>query len=114
MNQLKTVLVIDDEVPILDLVASILNEAGYQVVTAGDGEEGLARVENVRPDVVLSDVMMPRMDGREICSRLRSSPSFRNIPIVLMSAGHSRVSLDGCEYDAFLRKPFGVDELLAT
>jgi CheY-like chemotaxis protein len=114
MIEMATVLVIDDETSIAETVRAVLEDEGYVVQVARNGREGLARLEDARPDLVLSDVMMPELDGRELCRIMRADPAYRAIPIVLMSAT-SEASVRGrCAYTAFLGKPFDMDALLAV
>ena len=101
-----TILVVDDEPAIAEMLQDILEYEGYQVVTAGNGHEGLACVAKVRPQLVLSDVMMPGLDGSAFCRALQADPSCRSIPVVLMSAAAAPEAQDGCTYAAFVRKPF--------
>ena len=110
----KTILVVDDELPVVDIVEAILEYAGYQVLTAGDGREALACLDKHKVDLVLSDMMMPVMDGRELCKRIEAHPEHRAIPIVLMSATHSAARLDGCKHAAFVQKPFDTTGLLTA
>lgn len=109
---MQTILVVEDELPIAEIIIAILGYAGYKVVVVGNGQEALACLEGVRPDLILSDIMMPVMDGRELCKRLQAHPAHSSIPLVLMSAAHNPNNLDGCKHAAFLRKPFIVEELL--
>jgi CheY-like chemotaxis protein len=108
----QTILVVDDEQPVVVVVAGVLEYAGYQVLTAGNGKEALAYLEKGKVDLVLSDMMMPVMDGTELCRRIAADAAFSSIPFVLMSATHTVARLDGCKYAAFLKKPFDVQELL--
>ena len=101
-----TILVVDDEPAIAEMLQDLLEYEGYQVVTAGNGHDGLAWVAQVRPQLVLSDVMMPGLDGRAFCRALHADPSTRAIPVVLMSAAAAPEAQEGCPYAAFLRKPF--------
>jgi CheY-like chemotaxis protein len=110
---MPTILVVDDEIIILEMLQDVLEEEGYQVVTAGDGHAGLARLAEAQPHLVLSDVMMPGMDGRELCLQLHSDPRYRSIPIVLMSAALPPRRND-YRYAAFIPKPFDLDFLMAT
>ena len=107
---MKTILVVEDEEAIASLVATVLEEEGYRVVTAANGREGLARLAESRPDLVLCDVMMPILDGREMYRAMRDDPAYRSIPVVLMSAG-GESSVRGADA-AFLAKPFDLDTLL--
>jgi two-component system alkaline phosphatase synthesis response regulator PhoP len=110
----KTILIVEDEQAIAEMLAAILAEVDYRVVLAGDGQEALSRLETTSPDLILSDIMMPIMDGRTLCRRLRAHPTYRSIPIVLMSAAYDSVSRSDGSPTAFLRKPFGLQELLTT
>src|SRR5260221_14336123 len=90
----KRVLVVDDEVVIADAIAAVLQDEGYEVVVAANGQEGLARAREARPDVILADVMMPVMDGEEMVRRLRAEAATATVPVIVMSAVyHSREQL---------------------
>src|ERR1043165_3808789 len=80
-----SVLVVDDLVANLDLLTAILSAQGYHVLRAGDGEEAVEIVKRENPDLVLSDVRMPKCDGFDLCRALKSSPETRLTPIVLMT-----------------------------
>ena len=109
---MKTVLVIDDEPVIRDLVADVLRDEGYTVITANDGHEGLDRLTRERPDLVLMDVMMPGLDGREAYLAMRSRPDLPQVPVVMMSAAVRPEGLDA-SIAGYLPKPFDLDDLLA-
>ena len=111
-NNSKTVLVVDDELSIVEIAATVLEDEGYKVLTAADGKEALACLAKNKVDLVLSDMMMPVMDGRELCKRIVADASQSTIPFVLMSATHSTAQLDGCKHAAFLGKPFDIRKLL--
>ena len=111
---MPTILVVEDELPISDIIISILSIADYRVVVARNGQEALVCLEGERPDLILSDIMMPVMDGRDLCKKLHAHPEHSSIPVVLMSAAYTSINLDGCKHSAFLKKPFAVDELLST
>jgi two-component system, OmpR family, alkaline phosphatase synthesis response regulator PhoP len=108
------ILVIDDELSIVEMLSAFLEEEGLQVMTAYNGQEGLERLANARPAVVVSDVMMPVLDGWELCRRMQADPRYQSIPVVLMSAVGTAASLDQCRYAALVRKPFELDEMLQT
>jgi CheY-like chemotaxis protein len=109
----KTLLVVDDEEGILEALSDALSDEGYRVLIARNGKDGLKRVSETLPDLILLDYMMPVMDGRELLKVLRAEPTYRHIPVVMMSA-MPRSSLPAdCEPTAFLRKPFNLDTLLA-
>jgi DNA-binding response OmpR family regulator len=111
----RTILVVDDDPVIQKLLAVNFEMEGYRVVTAGDGVEGLERVASDHPDLVLLDVMMPRMDGLEVARRLKSDPVTAAIPILLLSAkAQSADVLGGLDAgaDDYVTKPFDPLELL--
>jgi len=109
-----TVLVIDDQADSLEAVASALGPLGYRVLTAAEGRTGLAVATTQQPDVVLLDVLMPEMDGYEVCRRLKLNEETRLIPVVFLTGFDSREArLRGLELGAtdFLTKPFDLVEL---
>ena len=111
------VLVIDDDPDKLILLQFALTRAGYDVRTAADGEEGLAAVSSFDPDLIVSDIMMPRMNGYELARRIRENPQTRFIPIILQTAAGSRAEDQrlGSEVGAlgFITDPTDLDLLLA-
>ena len=86
MPKVSRILVIDDDEWILRMVTTVLRSERYEVITAGDGEEGLATAQSSRPDLVLLDVMMPKMDGFEACRRLKADEQTRHIPVLMVTA----------------------------
>jgi two-component system phosphate regulon response regulator PhoB len=112
----KTVLVIDDEPELVRLLDYNLTRAGYLALTARDGEKGLAAARQHRPDLVLLDVMMPGLDGWEVCKRLRADPATASVPLLMLTAkaeeGDRVLGLE-LGADDYVVKPFGVKELLA-
>ena len=110
---MRTVLVVDDEFGTVEVLVAALEDAGFRVLTAPNGRRALERLEENKPDLVISDFMMPLMDGAAMVVAMRANPSFRDIPVVMMSAAPEaalRKHLDG--YVAFLRKPFRIPSLL--
>lgn len=107
----KTILIVDDESNMRFLLRMILEGAGYEVVEAAHGAAALARVAESSPDLIVTDLMMPVMNGRELIERLRGDPQTAEIPIVVVSA-NPRTTLDAV--DAVLAKPFDPDELIET
>ena len=113
----KRVLVVDDEPEIRLLVERALASRGFQVESAGDGEEGLRKIGALLPDLVLLDAMLPKMHGFEVCRRSRSDPRTRQVPIIVMTAIYRgwRFAQDAREtYGAedYMEKPFRLDDLL--
>ena len=109
----EKILVVDDDTNICELLRLYLTKEGYQVTTANDGEEGLDKFNQVKPDMVLLDVMMPKMDGLEVCRRIRK---LGNTPVMMLTAKGSEydkvVGLD-MGADDYMTKPFGMMELIA-
>src|SRR5947209_10977521 len=108
-----TIVTADDDPQLLRLVARNLQLEDYEVLTASDGKQALEQVENHAPDLVLLDVMMPKMDGFTVCQRIRE---FSNVPIIIITArGQDQDKVRGLDMgaDDYLTKPFSVDELLA-
>ena len=110
------VLIVEDEPDIRELVVHHLKREGYQVSAAASGEEALRQVQAVPPDLVLLDLMMPAMDGLEVCRRLRQDPVTASLPIVMLTAKGDEVDrVLGLELgaDDYVVKPFSPKELLA-
>lgn len=102
----EKILVVDDDVNICELLRLYLTKEGYQVTIANDGEEGLEKFNQVKPDMVLLDVMMPRMDGLEVCRRIRK---LGNTPVMMLTAkGETFDKVLGLELgaDDYMVKPF--------
>ena len=112
---MPTVLIVDDEISILEVLEDVLLEAGYVVVTALNGREGLERLAETRPDLILLDLMMPVLDGPGMLRAMAEDAGYRVIPVVMMSSlpeASVATTVDG--YAAFLRKPFRIAALEQT
>lgn len=113
----KKVLIVDDERNIVTALEFLLQKNGYEVRVAATGEEALAQLEAFRPDLVLLDVMMPKVSGYEVCQRMRSRPEWRGIKIVMLSAKGREVEVSkgmSLGADLYVTKPFSNTELVAT
>ncbi|AFM42625.1 response regulator with CheY-like receiver domain and winged-helix DNA-binding domain [Desulfosporosinus acidiphilus SJ4] len=113
---MATILVVDDEEPIQELLRFNLEKEGYQVRVAKDGPEALANLEKEQPDLLVLDVMLPGMDGLEVCRRLRLNPKYQQLPIIMLTAkGEEIDKVLGLELgaDDYMTKPFSPRELLA-
>lgn len=109
------VLIVEDEPHIVLSLEFLLQREGYETTAAADGEEGLALVRSVRPDVVLLDIMMPRRNGYDVCRAIKADPELRGIPVIMLSAKAQEVEvLKGLELGAtaYIAKPFGNAEVL--
>lgn len=111
---MATVLLVDDDSAILVLLSELLEDEGYRVVTACDGQEALACVAAEQPDLILSDVMMPVLDGGSMCRALRADLRWHTLPVVLMSAAALPAEYADAGHTAFLGKPIDLDLLVAT
>lgn len=111
--QNKTILVVDDEKPIADILEFNLKKEGFIVHCAYDGEEALEKVEELKPDLMLLDIMLPKRDGMEVCREVRKKYDF---PIIMLTAKDSEIDkVLGLELgaDDYVTKPFGTRELIA-
>jgi two-component system alkaline phosphatase synthesis response regulator PhoP/two-component system response regulator VicR len=112
----KTILACDDEKHIVRLIQVNLERAGYTVLTAHDGKEGLEKVRSEKPDLVVLDVMMPMMDGFEVLRNLKGDPATRDIPVIMLTAKAQDADVfRGWQsgVDCYLTKPFNPMELLS-
>ena len=110
----KRILIVDDTRDILLVVARRLKSWGYEALTAESGEEGLKIIEEQKPDLVLLDIMMPRMKGRDVCARLRANPKTAHVAVIFLTAlglaDHIKAGLD-IGADDYIVKPFEPEEL---
>jgi CheY-like chemotaxis protein len=102
----KLLLIVDDEVDITDTLSMLLRPHRYEVMTASNGLEALVLMRKRIPDLVISDCMMPVMNGLELCTRIRRNPTLRHVPIILSSGAPEHHNLTGIEFNLFLKKPF--------
>lgn len=113
MNERARILVVDDEPQLIRVLRTGLKSRGYDVRGASDGESGLETFNEWHPDLVISDLAMPNVDGLEFCRRLRA---ISQVPIIVLSAkGEEKTKVEALDIgaDDFVTKPFGIDELLA-
>lgn len=113
---MKRILVVDDEQNVLNTICKELKGAGYEVITAGDGESALTAARSQKPDLILMDLMLPKMDGWRVCQELKRDPQYQAIPIVMFSGlidkDYERQATE--VGDAFLAKPVDFKKLLPT
>lgn len=113
----KRILVVDDEINIVMVLEARLTGSGYEVITASDGQEGLQKARAEKPDLIILDVMLPKIDGYKVCRMLKSDEVYRGIPIILLSARTQESDKEiGWQQgaDRYLTKPFRPEELLQT
>ena len=109
----KTILIVDDEPPIIDILMYNLKKEGYRIIEAGDGITAIDMALEYRPDLILLDIMLPRLDGLSVCKRIKNS---LNVPIIMLTARDTEIDkILGLELgaDDYITKPFSVRELVA-
>ncbi len=109
------ILVIDDEAEITEIIETFLKDAGYQVLVENSSVMGIERAKSFRPDLILLDIMMPFMDGYEVCDELKKNKETENIPVIFLTGKDAR-SDEGKSFkvggDMFIKKPFNCERLL--
>lgn len=110
-----TILAVDDEQDILDMLVLLLESEGYRVLTANGGQKAIELLGSERPDLVLLDIMMPEVDGHQVCRRVRADASLASVPVLMLTAKNdidniARAVDEGA--DGFIAKPFDVDQFL--
>ncbi|MGQ9654896.1 MAG: response regulator, partial [Thermodesulfobacteriota bacterium] len=111
----KKILVVEDEEDLLDLIDYNLRQAGFRVLRAADGQEGLRLAQREKPDLVILDLMLPKMDGKEVCRRIRQGEQTRLVPVVMVTAKSEEIDrIIGFEIgaDDYVTKPFSMRELV--
>lgn len=118
MQENKKIVIVDDEPDIILTVKAMLQTKGYEILSAGDGKAGLDLINQVKPDLIILDLMMPVMSGLEVCKILHNDPVLNSIPIIVMSAIGSKSGKSeefwklGLKSDDFISKPFDPLNLL--
>jgi two-component system, OmpR family, response regulator VicR len=118
MGEKKRVVCIEDEPEIIDLIRLILGRKGFELTGATGGLEGLVTIRQVKPDLVLLDLMMPDMDGWEVYQQMKADPELRHIPVIVVTAKAQSIDkilgLHIAKVDDYVTKPFGPQELLQS
>ena len=112
----KKVLIVDDEQNIAISVEYLMRREGFDVSVAKDGEEGLAMIRSTKPDLVLLDVMMPKMDGFQVCSEVRADASLAGVRIIMLTAKGREAEVEkglSLGADAYIPKPFSTSDLVS-
>jgi DNA-binding response OmpR family regulator len=115
MSQSASVLIVDDEPNILLSLQFLMKKAGYNVRTASNGEEALAEIARAKPDVVLLDVMMPKLDGFTVCQRIRATPEWQEVRVIMLTARGRNVEREkgiALGADDYITKPFSTKEAI--
>lgn len=111
---MKTIFVVDDEFDLTGTLRSILEGEGYSTESCSNGRVALDRLRTLKPDLLLMDVMLPLLSGLEVLRTMKETPGLEGIPVILMSSVPPGVNQKDYRWDAFLRKPFGLEDLLRT
>jgi DNA-binding response OmpR family regulator len=112
----KKILIVDDEVNIVISMEFLIKQVGYDLEIAKDGEEALEKVASFAPDLILLDVMMPKINGFEVCRRIRHNPDWQDIKIIMLTAKGREVEVTkgmALGADSYIIKPFSTKELMA-
>lgn len=112
---MSKILIAEDERDIRELIAFTLRFAGFEVFTTTNGEEALNILDQVQPDLVLLDIRMPRVNGYQVCQKIKTNPETQHIPVVFLSAkGQESEVLEGYSVgaDEYIVKPFSPDQLI--
>ncbi len=112
----RKILIVDDEQNIAISVEFLMKREGFEVTVARDGEEGLQRIRNDRPDLVLLDVMMPKLNGFQVCEAVRADPELANVRIVMLTAKGREAEINkgmSLGADAYIPKPFATSDLVS-
>ncbi len=116
MAEKLRILLVDDEPSIVKMVGKRLEVEGFDVRIAMDGQEALQKTQTEHPDLIILDLMLPKLDGYEVCMRLKQDPQYRQIPIMMFTAKAQerdrQIGL-GCGADAYLCKPFKSKDMLS-
>jgi DNA-binding response OmpR family regulator len=114
--EMQRILAVDDDRDILDILQLILEDSGYEVDTLADGHFLFEKIRETHPDLIILDVMLGSMDGRELCRTMKANLETHKIPVIMLSASHniSGDLMKNGNPDDFIAKPFDIDELLQT
>ncbi|NWB70950.1 response regulator [Pseudomonas sp. G5001] len=111
---MTTILVVEDEYLIADILGYALEDEGYMVVKASNGQKALEVLERERPALIITDFMMPVMDGQEFAEAVRALPAVKHLPIILISGAQAHIGMERSDlFNAVLKKPFNIDLVIA-
>jgi two-component system alkaline phosphatase synthesis response regulator PhoP len=113
---MKKILCVEDEVEQVELISKRLEKLNYKVIVAQDGQEGLEKAYQEKPDLILLDIYMPKIDGFEVCKTLKNDPKIKHIPIIMVTASgvkYVKEQTQGVQADACILKPYELPDLIA-
>ncbi|MEE1869131.1 MULTISPECIES: response regulator [Pseudomonas] len=112
---MSTILVVDDEYLIADILGMFLEDEGFEVVRAGDGEQALQALERTRVELVITDYMMPRLNGKDLAMKIRENEQLRHLPMILISGAQAHEGWESPDlFAAVFEKPFDIPKLIAA
>ena len=113
---MKKILYIEDEQDQIMMIRELLQAKGYEFISANDGEEGLTKAQEEKPDLILLDHFLPKIKGFEVCRRLKERSETKDIPVIIITASGVKHAKDQCRdagADDYIKKPYELDELIA-
>lgn len=116
MDKLAKILVVDDSPFILEIIETILEDSGFEVITADDGERAYTRATTESPDLMVLDLMLPKKNGYEVCKLLKGDERYRQIPIIMLTARvneEDEIKGKAAGADVYMGKPFELDDLVS-
>jgi len=112
----KVIMIVDDELSVLNLLKNILEEEGYVISLAASGEQGLRKLEDIKPHLLILDMMMPGLSGLDVCEKVRATPEWKDIKIMFLTVMRKTKDIEDklkkLDVVDYLQKPFMVDELV--
>ena len=114
---MRTILLVEDEPSLIELMNIYLSRRGYRIVTVADGAEVMNQARSVKPDIIILDIMLPKLNGFEVCSLIKSDPALKQIPVMILSALVQKSEIEmGIRMgaDLYMTKPFQNSDLLAN
>jgi CheY-like chemotaxis protein len=115
VNMAKKIMIVDDEESLIELIRAVMEQEGYEVTTAINGEEALNKLKSVKPDLIILDMMMPGMSGREVCDKIRSNPETKDLKIIFLTVAKfseaGKDVLKKMKVLDYINKPFNNDDL---
>jgi CheY-like chemotaxis protein len=117
MLQSKKVVVVDDDEKVITLMEKALIRKGFQVFSAHEGKKALELVRREKPQVVITDILQPGLDGGQLCSMVKNDPELENIKVIIITAVYTEANFRlqiNCRYDAFIEKPIDINRLTAV
>jgi len=111
---MRKIIVIDDDTSNLDVIALVLEHAGYKVYSFASGKDLLKNVSDIGPDLIILDMLLNGEDGRDLCKLIKTTAQYQFIPVLMISIGDKRHLIADCMADGYIEKPFAIEDLART